>query len=250
MRKNNYDQSSSGLNLELTCFRDTERSYMEFEESFKRVKDGLWVYTNFGNVSDEFNLSDANNYQFTVKEFKKAFIKSYDSSLSAYYIGKPFGKLTKAELIELLECQAYDSDEIADFYKDNFKPLFDIVKTRGYCQGDYAEVIITPSYKKYLSGNGQDYDTIADKVSDNIDRLFWDAPIYCRLSVDDEIEFYLDQYLTDCYKWDKDQLITQFKIVQTDLFYKTDASNFESLEQLDSVLGFLADNLPDYPDYQ
>lgn len=243
MRKNNFNQSSCGLNLELSCFRDNEISRLYFDESFTRVKDDLWIYTEYGNVSDDFSLSDAVNYQFTVKEFKQAFAKSYDTELSQYYIGKPFSRLTKSELIELLECQTYDSDEIAEFYQDNFKPLFNIVKTRGYCQGDYAEVIITPAYKKYLADNGKGYDTVAAKVSDNIDRLFWDAPIYCRLSVnDDELEFYLDEYLADVYDWDKDKLIASF--TTKDKTFLTLPDNQQKL-----IAEFLADNLPDYPDY-
>lgn len=242
MNTNNFDQSSCGMNLELTCVRDTDRSRYDFEESFTRVTDQLWIYTENGNVSDDFSLSDPANYQFTVKELKAAIAKDYDTELSQHYMGKPFSKLTKAELLEFLGCMVYDSSEVAEFLQDNFKPLFDTMTTHGYCQGDYAEVIITPAFKRFLIDNGTTFEKSKDNLQTTVDHLFWDAPIYCRLTVnDDETELFLDEYLTDCYDWDKDQLIADFmasyEVVQMPAEYKP------------VIYQFLIDNLPDYPDY-
>jgi hypothetical protein len=241
MRKNNFDSSSSGLSVELSVFRDTDRSQMEFDESFTSLGNGLFVFTEFGNVSDDFSFSDASNYQFTVKELRQAIKKDYDTELSQHYFSKPFSKLTEAELIEFLDCLTYDSSEIAEFLQDNFTPLYDKIVTRGYSQGDYAEVIITPAYKAYLADNGKQWnDEQERKTSDLIDCLFWDAPIHAMLFIG-ENEFYLHELLADCYEYDKDQLMLDFKRVYAREF---------SDSQLAIVLEFLADNLPKYPDYQ
>ena len=241
MRRNNFDQSASGLNIELSVFRDTDLSQRDFDESFTRLNDGVFLFTEFGNVSDDFSFSDASNYQFTVKELRQAIKKDYDTELSQHYFSKPFSKLTKAELIEFLDCLTYDGSEIAEFLQDNFTPLYDKIVTRGYSQGDYAEVIITPAYKAYLAENGQEWDSEQErKISDLIDHLFWDAPIYARMEIGDN-EYYLDELLADCYEYDKDQLMADFKRVYAKEF---------SDSQLVIVMEFLADNLPDYPDYQ
>ena len=241
MRRNNFNTSSSGLNIELSVFRDTDRSQMEFDESFTRLEDGLFVFTEFGNVSDNFSFSDASNYRFTVKELRQAIKNNYDTELSQHYFSKPFSKLTKAELLEFLDCVTYDSSEVAEFLQDNFTPLYDNIVPRGYSQGDYAEVIITPAYKAYLAGNGKQWDDEQErKTSDLIDKLFWDAPIYARLEIGDN-EFYLDELLVDCYEYDKSQLMQDFERVYAKEF---------SDSQLIIVMEFLADNLPEYPDYQ
>ena len=246
MRINNFDQSSCGMNLELSCFRDNDRPQQDFEESFTRVSDRLWVYTEFGNVSDDFSLLDPVNYEFTVKELKNA-ILNYDkeSALSDALAnnGKSFYKLNKIELECLLNDLCYDSAELAEFLQDNFTPLFDTMTTRGYCQGDYAQVIITPAFKQFLVDNGTTFEKSKDNLQTTIDHLFWDAPIYCRLSVnDDALELFLDEYLTDCYEWDKDQLILDFT---------TKDNQFLALpeDQQKLIAEFLADNLPEDPDY-
>lgn len=243
MRTNNFDQSSSGMNLELTCFHDTDRSRCDFEESFTRISDQLWIYTEFGNVSDNFSLSDPVNYKFTVKELRSAISNNYDTELSRHYLSKPFSKLTKAELLEFLDCMAYDSSEVAEFLQANFVPLYDTIITRGYCQGDYAKVIITPAFHKFLADNGTTFEKSKDDLKNTIGHLFWDAPIYCRLSVNaDDLELFLDEYLTDCYEYDKDELIVEFT---------TKDKQFLALpeDQQKLIAEFLADNLPDYPDY-
>jgi len=241
MRKNNFDQSATGLNIELSVFRDTDLSQRDFDESFTRLDDGVFLFTEFGNVSDNFSFSDVSNYQFTVKELRQAIKKDYDTELSQHYFSKSFSKLTKAELIEFLDCLSYDSSEVAEFLQDNFTPLYDTLATRGHCQGDYAEVIITPAYKAYLADNGQSWnDEQERKTSDLIDRLFWDAPIYARMEIGDT-EYYLDELLTDCYEYGKDQIMLDFQRVYAKEF---------SEDQLIIVMEFLADNLPEYPDYQ
>jgi hypothetical protein len=245
MRTNNFDQSGTGLNLELMAFRDTDRSRCDFEESFTRINDDLFVFTEFGNVSDDFSLSDFNQYKFTVKQLREAIKEHYHLDALDYannYYEKSFYKLTKAELIEFVENMVYDSSEIAEFLQDNFDPLYNKIITRGYCQGDYAEVIITPTYKAWLLSNGQDYEKTQVKASIEkmVNHLFWDAPIYARLEINDN-EFYLDEFSKDCYVWDKDQTIADF--------LQSGQLDDYSEDQKKQIAEFLQDNLPDYLDY-
>lgn len=247
MRTNNFDQSSCGLNLELTCFRDTDRSRNDFEDSFTRVSDQLWIYTENGNVSDNFSLSDPANYEFTLKGCKDALLKSdcieYLNETAHSVAGKPFKALNKVQMLNFLnEWFSYTSG-LVDFLQENFTPLFETMTTHGYHQGEYAQIIITPAFKRFLIDNGTTFEKSKDNLQTTIDHLFWDAPIYCRLSVnDDNLELFLDEYLTDCYEWDKDQLIADFT---------TKDRQFLALpeDQQNLIAEFLTDNLPDYPDY-
>ena len=240
---NNFDQSSSGINLELSCFRDCHRSAMDFEESFHIIQHGgyrtntIAVYTEYGNVRGDFSFDDPNQYRFTAKEFRQAFAASYDTELSQHYFSKPFSKLTKAELVEFLECSTYDSSERAEFYQDNFTPIYSIIETRGYSQGDYAEVIITRQFKEWLKENGRTFEQSEADLSDTIDHLFWDAPIYCRLIIDGGNEFYIDELLADLYDWDKDKVLAKIN---------------EALEHehKDYIVKWLENALPEYPEYQ
>ena len=240
---NNFDQSSSGINLTLSCFRDTLMSAMDFEESFRIIQHGgystncIAVYTEFGNVSDEFDFSDADNYQFTVREFREAFLNAgYDKELSQHYFGKPFTKLNRSELVEFLEYQTYDNSERAEFFQENFTPLYETIITLGHCQGDYAEVIITRQFKEFLKENGRTFEQSEQGLSDTIDNLFWNAPIHCRLEIDKD-EFYIDELLPDVYEWDKDDVLELI------------AKNLEHPENV-YILKWLEQALPEYPEYQ
>jgi len=242
---NNFNTSTSGVNLELSVFRDTGASSRDFEESFNVLQysgyrqNTIAVYTEHGNVSGNFSFADAANYKITAKELKQALKNDYDTEVSQHYFSKPFSKLTKTELLEFLDCVTCDSSEIAEFLQQHFSPLYDTLVTRGYSQGDYAEVIITPAYKAYLADNGRDWSKpeVKASVQTAIDHLFWDAPIYARLAIDSE-DLYLDEALTDLYDWDKVQVL------------KYAEAQLKEHERKVYILGWLIANLPDYPNYQ
>jgi hypothetical protein len=242
---NNFNTSTSGVNLKLAVFRDTDASSRDFEESFNVLQysgyrqNTIAVYTEYGNVSGDFSFSDAANYKITVKELRQALKNDYDTELSQHYFSKPFSKLTKAELLEFLDCVTYDSNEIAEFLQEHFSPLYDTLITRGYCQGDYAEVIIAPAYKQFLADNGRDWNKaeVQASVQTAIDHLFWDSPIYARLDIDGD-EYFLEEALADAYEWDKEQALKYAELQLSEHEHKV------------YILGWLTANIPDYPDYQ
>lgn len=247
--KNNFDFSSCGINLDLSIFKDTDQSQRLFDESFKILQHAgyrtntIAVYTDCGNFSDEFSFSDPEEYSFTKAELIEAMKKSgiWDQE-SARYKGYNLYKDNKALLLEFAEDQCGGSADFADFLQENFTAKYETIVTRGHCQGDYAEVIIPSKTIVELEKRcGKPLQSIINSwLSDHIDHLFWDAPVWARLEVNDQ-ELYLDELIEDQYNYDKDQLLSKF--IEA---YKNDYSE----DQFKIIVDFLSDNLPEYPDYE
>lgn len=251
MTINNFDQSSSGLNLELSCYYDNDLSRMWFEETFHVLQysgyrqNSILVYgNNFQDVSN-FSLSDIDNYQVeSNKQLLKAFIN--------YVYTKPTYTDIKELLLEIdvcisddiktlwdaIETYIYDDSGCIEFLQDNFKQKYIIVTSRGYSQGDYSEVIIPESIISEFKD--QTLETIGNYLQDEIDHLLWDAPIYCRLEIDGN-EFYFDDKIEDVYSYDKDAMIEIFA---------TNTPENLTLDQIEYIVNWLTENLPENPDYQ
>lgn len=235
---NNFDQSSSGINLELSCFFDADLARYDFDDSFIKLQNDIWLFVNHGNVSKDFSLSDFNNYQVTKAELQKAIKDQYNDYMclleeSQYYMEKTFTSLNKDELQELIGNILYSEFEIIDFLQKYFTPKFDQVASRGSCQGDLVEVIISQDYWK--THGIERTDRAVKDLSGYIDQLFWSSPIYCRFDIDSE-EYFLDEYLKDVYTYNKDLIIEKFK---KDLQH----------EKKEYILSWLDENLPEYPDF-
>lgn len=258
---NNFDQSSSGINLELSCYYDSDLSIRWFEESLSNLYyDGgsflntdyrnvnCWLYHN-GTTATDFDLTDLDNYQFTKKDlFKLVNAWDYEEAkdLAQSWYDKSLSKLTKAELSELLTDNVYEHDKI-DFYTEYLQLKAFVVSSRGYCQGDYVEVVIPFNVLDDLGVNYKAKGFNIDRwLGDSLDHLFWDSPIYCRLNINDNIdnELYLDELLDCLYAWDKDLIINRLKEQKESLL-----KGFTNEQQL-YIIEWLESNLPIKPKYQ
>lgn len=242
---NNYNTSTAAVDLEVSCFWDTDLSQMWFDDNIESVRANngsllydsyrgvnLYLYT-FGGDQTDFELDDLNNYDLkgiTNKQLlniiKTTFYGSSDdlNDDSLCYFSKYPYQLTKNELFELVEnAFPYDYQE---FLTDNLTPLFTVISSRGHCQGDYAEVIIN----KVLTEKEK------ESYQSEIDNLFWNSPIYCRLTIDQDTEFDFNEYLNNLYDYDKGKILA---IAEKEIGH----------EQKDLILEFLSDNLPEYPNY-
>ena len=227
---NNFDQSSSGVNLELSCFFDTGMARSDFDENFERVErdaptgfyGDVYFYTNFG--SDVFLENDARNYKIDC-DSKTMIKRMFD------YIGGDLREFMRecevnskddvnALLGQFESYVAYESDYL-DFLDKYFELDFVIYQTRGYSQGDAATILI-------------DRKTWHEHIENWIDRLFWDAPIYARLEINGE-EIYLDEDI-DRYDYSKDAIMYNFE--------KSYKGKHKGL-----IIEFLESELPGWPEY-
>ena len=228
---NNFDQSSSGVNLELACFFDTCIAQMDFNENFERVErvapDGfygdVYFFTNFG--SDVFIENDQRNYKIDC-DSKTMIRYMFD------YVGGDMREfLLECEinskddvnvLLGQFESYLYYESEYLAFLDRYFELDFVVYQTRGYSQGDAATILI-------------DRKTYNENLTQLIDNLVWDAPIYARLFIDGD-DFYLDENVNR-YDYDKDVMINDFK------------TSYQG-EHKALIVEFLESKLPNYPNYQ
>ena len=257
MRKTNFDQSSTGLNLELTCFYDTCIAQMDFqdnivllEEKFRGTNTYLYVgwlsmkasdfertyklpepkqlFKDYFRYTQECDISVASLSQ--IKEVL-GYLKHYDNTL--------LREAHSEGLLEAIKCDMRWNDPVHEFLEEYYEPEFFELTTSGYSQGDYAKVII-PKEVLIDFGHTDPTQEIADSFQETINHLFWDAPLYCHLDINDEVEFYFTDYMEDIYSYDKGQMLD---IAAEHLLPKWPEDAREIIRS------FLEDNLPEYPDY-
>lgn len=256
---NNHDTSTSGVNLDLSCSYDTFMSQQNWNESFTNIsrQGGSLIEPRFFNVDiyqfvdcgnfKEKSIFDLDNYSDKTKHSIKLLLldKVYVSVEGAReaardMFDKSYSQLTVNELLELLNEEMesqYCSSDYIDFYREYFTPKYETITIRGYSQGDYAEVIFFhEDMKEYKY---KDEASFISKMSDYFTHLFYDAPVYCRLTIDNEEDdpIFLDEALTDSYEWDRDLVLQYAK------------DNIEH-EKKAYILEWLDDNLPEYPNYE
>lgn len=254
---NNFDQSSSGVNLELNISFDADRARREFEESFNILQCSSYrqhsvvVFNQFGNFDvTDFTLTDLENYkieELTTKQIFKAFYNyqyptniDHDLKCSDFECIKELlqnlqienlNTLDQSEILEAIETDLYCDNSFQEFLKDTFTCNYLIMESRGYSQGDYSQIIIPAQVLE--SYKGQTLEQIENNLQDVIDHLLWDQPLYARLTIDEE-EFYIDEHLKDEYQYDQDEI----KQVLTDHLVH---------DQKEFIINWVVDNMPDHP---
>lgn len=198
----------------------------DFEDCIGQNKDGTYWYR----VGEEPGDLP---YLHKLIDKKKLFQESFDTIEKI--LDKCDGDNTSVSFEQVLEDPSFleDAVESIDFTEDSLDALqgylterIDVYTTHGYSQGDYADVFIF----------GMKGDTDEVRVHENIDHLFWDAPVNVRLDIRDE-SYYLDE-CKDVYNYDKDECVEYFARALSDKYKDTEA--FKE---------YLREILPEYPEY-
>lgn len=234
---NNFDTNTNNVNLELRVTWDTDLSQMWFDDVIFRVGDNDSKLFAYG-VEDfdpiylgNYNLKSATNKQLHTWLRVNYYGSSEDMKDDALnYFSKYSYQLTKAELIELAENILYQED-YKEFLEANFTPLFSTITTIGYNQGDQNKVVLPWT----LFDNKEPTTKDIESYKEEIDRLFWDAPIDPFFTIDDE-QFYITDSLKDLYSYDVKEIL---QVVKDNLTH----------EKKDYILNWLEENLPNDPAY-
>jgi len=248
MNTNNFDHSSTGTNLELSCVWDTYLSQHYFDESFSILQyssyrqNSILFFSQYGNIDvSDFDFKDVSNYEnVTPKALLKALIKCEGFTDYSDIKDLLLEVGTTSDTLDDL-CYSIDyylGEELDEFLKENFTPNYAIIESIGYSQGDYSEVIIPKQVIETYKG--QTIETIGNYLSEDIDHLIWDAPLYCRLTINNDDEVYIDSLFDDRYTYDKDTILDNVDKL---------LSNYTD-QQKEQIKGFLMEELPDNPDYQ
>ena len=191
---------------------DNDLSQMWFDESIVRgedygVKDGgqynepYYIYVNYGNVDpNTLDFSRKLNKPFTV-------YTAYDFLHGVGIEADEFDGLDdmletydKSAIIEMADEVIYDPENYYTDYEtiEEWLPRgygllegdYEVIETRGYSQGDYAQVIIPVKELSKVWGTAES--EVMGQVKTEIDHLFWDAPLYARVTVDGNEFSYMD----------------------------------------------------------
>ena len=209
--RNNFDQSSTGLNVECTCFYDTDRSERDFRENFEVLQHSGYRTSSVLYYIDNGNVPGHDEIKFIVKGDKAAKIKFLEKecSFEAEEISswdddtidtEILGNLEDLNLINYAEKKHFPVVDGLEFVPN--KNLI-VISSRGYSQGDYSTVIYCPEDIEKAWGNAPDQNDIQKMV----DHYLWDAPIYAQITLN-ENEFNIwDMDHHDDYTWDREKFV-------------------------------------------
>ncbi len=231
MRKNNFTRPAENEPaIELSCAYDTDQSRWEFEENFKILRYSGYRTTCKAYYIDNGNVPDDDGLEFKLKgtlEQKTEFLKKEgynDDDMPPPEDMDDYILDTYGERISLLNYQdfnnQYDPLQLVPSKKIEW------IAVRGYSQGHYAEIAYCPEDLEKCWGNKPDENNLQKMFN----RLFYDAPIYCRFEIDGE-EYDYAELMPDNYEWDREKFA---EIV----------SEKSGIDQ-EKLLSFL----PEYPDY-
>lgn len=206
-QREHFDSLDARVHVEY----DYEQAGFDFEDIFKRVRET----TKSGNtymlaLNNPFGDKDVPDLQDIV-DAKKLACESFNTLREVANDAADFS----------LDKQGYDDDfchNMSDILSslqwsekaiEALQPYFvipvEIYETRGYCQGDYAYVVL---FDKDVTDKKRN-----EEVKQDIDHVFWDVPIYCRLAFGDGSDFIADN--VDRYQYDKEEyaqdLLTQVR---------------------------------------
>ena len=229
--RNNYDQSSTGINIEASCFYDTDSASMNFRENFEILQYGNYRKSTVAYYTDYGNVKSADDISFSIKgdksekvrflldyvTFEKEEIETWDDDTIYDEIVGQHG-----EKISLLNMDDFNKYMLKDFNLE-LVPNKNIQKlvTRGYSQGDYAEVYYCPDELAQAWGN----DPKENELQKTFGHLFWDAPIYARIEINEEEYIYYDCPAYDEYDFKRDDFLK----------YVSEKSGV-SIEALDAIM--------------
>ena len=235
---NNFDKSSTGIDIEVSVYADGFISQTDWSDNFKEVvggnggTTGIYFYTDWGQneALEEGELKAVDSKNTLKKSLLDWALNEDDWN---YYTKTDLRAMCKDELIELFEDYlAYmDLEEANDYASEQNVTLildsYEIISTRGYSQGDYAEVVIS--------------NELADDAAtqEAINHLFWDAPISYQISVDDDedIGYVVDENVDCLYDYDADEVMEIL------------TKHFKDHKDKDYILETIKEMLPEYPTY-
>ena len=224
---NNFDQSSSGVNIEFNCFYDTSLAQMDYdywsEYEAKRL--------DFGRDSAVFLVGDSARSYYTRSQLKKL------SKQAIYDLCMDYELLGYSVSLDDYKRSEYEADLLGVTIEQHYRYLIannswhglqtaithDYYISRGYSQGDAVYIISLD-------------EPITKAMRDYIDHILWDSPITVRVRVEDKIashEFDTEYFLDDPYKWDVDDIKNKIKVLPVCNYAKQ----------------YLIENLPTQPDY-
>lgn len=268
MRKNNFDTSSSGVNLEISCFYDLDSGKNNFDEHFFEIqksnntKNSIYAYIPNGLDVSEFEKEyDLKNSNYLFKKYASYIFEKEYSLIGDYEIeelvselefyGYAITPLSDCDCSNLKDAifyhQGQSKENLEDFLSNNFEPTYKTLVSRGYSQSDFAEVIFVKEVIDYMREN---YETCKDMSDDEIVKYnekdvgnyLWDQPVTALLEVNSHL-INLSDFLSDLYIYSEEEIVDGLKKYLSE-------NNLElSNEEISYINSWLEENLPIEPNH-
>jgi len=237
-------------NLEITAdlTYDYDNSF-QFEENFKILRysgyreHSISIYLDYGNLSSSYDLDQ----DCIIEDCRKNRVKiqRYLTQDGYHRVSDIEGSLT--DLIDNIGGVDYTNigelyevlDDLGIEYTSNYLRT----STRGYCQGDYAEILVnTVEYEEKI---GQPFEL--DAMQKWFDHYFWDSPIYGSIDIYFEYtknavnfiyenEFEFNEWCEDEYEADSVDTALIIRHINQNVKHPLSAADIEQIEKkLDDI---------------
>ena len=176
-------------NLQInTDFSYSQDNYY-YQENIKHLRKDTYIYVDWGNVAMPESLEDL--FEILPQNNKKRKLIQYIKEFVDYYPNyEDFSTFSNVVCHIFNEYSLFD---IKDFVRNltefgiEVTPKFDRYISRGYSQGDAAEIFVPHSLRK-VWGLADDAEILTKDLQKEIDHYLWDAEIYGTLGISFEHE--------------------------------------------------------------
>lgn len=225
---NNYDMSSTGINIELNVGYDLALAEENRNEYFEDFEDDYYtyVYTPLREPSKIVCVGDL--LEVTIPSFDI----SDDILINEFYYDEDhtedfsYERIWEEVLYNIDMRDMHKYIEILDKYKVSYIKLYDEVIDKGYNYDDTANVII-PHYLRKDLGLEEDADLV-EIFKQDIHSVLWDIPISASITINGVT--YWSNIFNGLYEvdggqcWDKDvfikEVIEEFNIYNKEVLFK------------------------------
>lgn len=222
---NNFDTSTSGINIETSAYYDEDRAYTLAKETFLRLQNNERCFNATSTLLYIDNWTDTIRNVDTIYDMyectltKEQLLKEMDE-VDDEYFDEEDTRLTYLKDTLGLTSSALYHRPLPEGVK--LRDEFFLHASKGYGQGDFTLVYLLKE---------------DDHLCEYIDNLLWDTPVYSWAEIDGQ-EFIYEP--DNCYIWNKQEFIED--IMDNILADYTD-------EQLAYIKEQLNEQLPDALDF-
>jgi hypothetical protein len=231
---NNFNTSSTGINVKVSIEFDANMAQISWEENFKHVNDGKFAYIDFGNLSGD--MPEIQPLPRQKGKIIDAICGKDDFWLTKAEMQKEY---TQEEIVDEISDYFWNKEEVLEFFeehdiKTNVDDMAEISIT-GYAQGDRATILVNTKEFKKVSGAEFNEDDYTEYFTD----LFYSQPLYARATVNDE-EYYSEKFDGQYVEFDKEEYISE--LIANILTDNTEIDESVLQDELEKIV-------PDYPEY-
>ena len=175
-------------NLQITAnFGYSPDNYC-YQESIKHLRGDTYIYIDWGNVAMPESLEDL--FEILPQNNKKRKLIQF---LKDGYYTPSYEDFTSFENVVESIFNEYSIETMKDFVRNLIEfgievtPKFDRYVSRGYSQGDAAEIFVPHSLREFW-GLADNAEILTKDLQKDIDHYLWDSEIYGTLDISFEYE--------------------------------------------------------------